>query len=245
MRAELDVARQLQQMLLPKKRELTQIEGLDIVGFMQPAEEVGGDYYDVLQDDNRLILGIGDVIGHGLESGVFAIMVQSIVRGLLVAGVSDPFKFLNALNQAVYANVQRIGSDKNLSFGFAEYQNKMLRLTGQHETAIVVRNGNTELIDTEGLGFPIGLVADISGYISATDIALDAGDGIVLYTDGITEAANSQDQEYGITRLCHIIQQNWQHPAASVCQAIVDDVHRHIADQRMFDDITLLILKIK
>jgi len=80
--AELEVTKQLQQMILPKQEELDSIEGLDIAGFMEPADEVGGDYYDVLQQDGRVKIGIGDVTGHGLESGVLMLMVQTAVRTL-------------------------------------------------------------------------------------------------------------------------------------------------------------------
>jgi serine phosphatase RsbU (regulator of sigma subunit) len=66
MGAELDVSRRLQQMLLPREEELQQIEGLDIAGFMEPADEMGGDYYDVLYHDGLVLFGIGDVTGHGL-----------------------------------------------------------------------------------------------------------------------------------------------------------------------------------
>jgi CheY-like chemotaxis protein len=68
MGAKLEVTRRIQQMLLPKTEELEKIVGLDIAGFMEPAEEVGGDYYDVLQYNGRILFGIGDATGHGLES---------------------------------------------------------------------------------------------------------------------------------------------------------------------------------
>ena len=75
--AELEITHKLQTMLLPKEKELNLIDDLEIAGFMQPAEEVGGDYYDVLQhNQNRVTIGIGDVTGHGLESGVLMLMVQ-------------------------------------------------------------------------------------------------------------------------------------------------------------------------
>ncbi|MBE9040619.1 response regulator, partial [Oscillatoriales cyanobacterium LEGE 11467] len=80
---ELEITRKLQQMLLPERGELDRIEGLDISGYMEPAEDVGGDYYDVLERDGRVKIGIGDVTGHGLESGVLMIMVQTAVRTLL------------------------------------------------------------------------------------------------------------------------------------------------------------------
>ena len=85
METELDVARQLQQMLLPREEELQKIEGLDIAGFMKPADEIGGDYYDVLQHNGHVKIGIGDVTGHGLESGIVMLMTQMGVRTLLTS----------------------------------------------------------------------------------------------------------------------------------------------------------------
>lgn len=93
MTAELDVTRRLQQMILPKQAELNAISGLDIAGFMEPAEEVGGDYYDVLQYQDRVKIGIGDVTGHGLESGVLMIMAQTVVRSLFEGNFTNPRNF--------------------------------------------------------------------------------------------------------------------------------------------------------
>ncbi|MEM8813699.1 MAG: HAMP domain-containing protein, partial [Pseudomonadota bacterium] len=92
--AELDVARQIQMMVLPKVEELSEIPKIEIAGYMEPADEVGGDYYDVLQDGARIKVGIGDVTGHGLESGVLMLMVQSVARALQEKGVDDPKVFL-------------------------------------------------------------------------------------------------------------------------------------------------------
>ena len=113
--AELDVTRKLQQMLLPTTTELQQIADLDIACYMEPAAEVGGDYYDVLQHNGQIKIGIGDVTGHGLESGVLMVMTQAIVRALLTNGETDPVRFLDTLNRTLYGNVQRMGTDKNLT----------------------------------------------------------------------------------------------------------------------------------
>jgi len=80
MGAELEVTRKLQQMLLPTPEELQQIADLDIACYMEPADEVGGDYYDVLQHNGQIKIGIGNVTGHGLESGAVMVMTQTIVR---------------------------------------------------------------------------------------------------------------------------------------------------------------------
>jgi len=97
MSAELSVTRRLQQMVLPTNQELKAVAGLDIAGFMEPTDEIGGDYYDVLQHDGRILFGIGDVTGHGLESGVLMLMAQTAVRTLLENGETDPVRFLNTL----------------------------------------------------------------------------------------------------------------------------------------------------
>ena len=246
MRAELEVTRQLQQMILPKQEELSQITQLEIAGFMEPAEEVGGDYYDVLQDKGLIKIGIGDVTGHGLESGVLMIMVQTAVRSLLMNHETDPVKFLNVLNRVIYDNVQRMNSDKNLSLSLLDYQEGVLCLSGQHEEMIVVRSGGqVERIDTIDLGFPIGLEADIADFVAQIKVQLNPGDGVVLYTDGITEAENQLKVQYGIERLCEVASNNWDQPVEAIRQAVIDDVRQHIGEQKVYDDITLLIIKQK
>jgi serine phosphatase RsbU (regulator of sigma subunit) len=244
MSAELDVAKQLQQMVLPKETELEQIEGLDIAGFMEPADEVGGDYYDVLVEDGRVKIGIGDVTGHGLESGVLMIMVQMGVQTLLTNEVTDPEAFLTVLNWAIYKNVQRIETDKNLTLSLLDYQDGTLRVTGQHEDILIVRqNGEVERIDTFDLGFSVGLKADIAPLVAQQTLELQPGDGIVLYTDGITEAQNPEEEQYGMERLCEVVSQNWHLEAQEIQQAVIADVRQYIDTQKVFDDITLLILK--
>ena len=243
---ELDITRQLQQMLLPKEGELGSIAGLDIAGFMEPAEEVGGDYYDVLKYNGSLKIGIGDVTGHGLESGVLMVMVQTAVRTLLCNNETDPARFLSAVNRTIYDNVQRMNSDKNLSLSLLDYQQGQLCLSGQHEEMIVVRaDGSLERIDTIDLGFPIGLEEDITDFISHTQVQLHPGDVVVLYTDGITEAENLAGEQYGIERLCEVVRSNRQQSAEQIKQTVLDNVRSHIGKQKVYDDITLLVLKQK
>lgn len=244
MAAELDVTRRLQQMILPRDEELKKIRELDIAGFMEPAAHVGGDYYDVLVYEGGVKIGIGDVTGHGLESGVLMIMVQTAVRTLLASNETDTVKFFSALNRAIYGNVQRMDSDKNLSLALVEYKDGWLHLSGQHEEMIVIRaNGAVERIDTIDLGFPIGLDEDISSFIAKTQVHLAPGDGVVLYTDGITEAANAQHQLYGMERLCAVLSQAWARPAKEIREAVIEDVRHHIGGHTVYDDITLLVIK--
>ncbi len=93
------------------------------------------------------------------------------------------------------------------------------------------------------LGFPIGLDDDISNFISQVLVDLEPGDGVVLYTDGITEARNIYKKFYGIERLCEVLSQNWYLSAEQIKQATIDDLREFIGEQKVFDDITLLVLK--
>ncbi|OQY56880.1 MAG: hypothetical protein B6247_02250 [Candidatus Parabeggiatoa sp. nov. 2] len=241
---ELNIARQLQQMVLPTEEELNQVAGLEIAAFMEPADEVGGDYYDVLQHEGRVICGIGDATGHGLESGLLMLMVQTAVRTLLVNNVTNPVQFLSVINRMIYDNLQRMKVNKNLTLALLDYSNNQLRLSGLHEEMIVVRSGGIiERIDTIPLGFAIGLVDDIAEMIAEQTVSLNAGDVVILYTDGITEAENIEGKLYGLERLCEIARQHWQHSASEIRQAIINDVRQYIGEQKVFDDITLLILK--
>jgi len=246
MSSELEVTRKLQQMILPKEQELSLILGLDIAGFMEPAAEVGGDYYDVLQQHGRIKIGIGDVTGHGLESGMLMIMVQTAVRTLLQSEENDPVRFLDTLNRTIYGNVQRMSSDKNLTLALIDYEHGKLTLSGQHEEIIVVRkNGTLERFDTIDLGFPIGLEEEISDFLAQKQIHLDLGDVMVLYTDGITEAENESRQLYGMDRLCEVVRQNVDKSASNIRHAVIEDLRSHIGTQKIYDDITLLVLKQK
>jgi serine phosphatase RsbU (regulator of sigma subunit) len=246
MSAELDVTRRLQQMILPQQQELESIEGLEIAAFMEPADEVGGDYYDVLNHGGKVTIGIGDVTGHGLESGVLMIMAQTAIRTLFTHSETDPVKLLQTVNQTLFDNVERMNSGKNMSLSLLEYRDNTLRLSGQHEEVIVVRSsGELERIDTIDLGFPIALEADIADFLATTEIQLNSGDVVVLYTDGITEAFDMNKDQYGIEPLIEVVVLNREQSAAEIKQAVIDDVRRYIGEQKVFDDITLVVIKQK
>ncbi|MEG3889390.1 AAA family ATPase [Microcoleus sp. Z1_A1] len=244
--AELEVTKRLQQMILPKQSELDKIKGLEIAGYMEPADEVGGDYYDVLTQKDRVKITIGDVTGHGLESGVLMIMAQTAVRTLQKMNETDPVKFLDVLNRTLYANIERIDSSKNMTLVLLDYQDSNFTISGQHEEIIVVRtDGNIERIDTIELGFPLGLEEDIADFVSQVQVHLNPGDVVVLYTDGITEAVNINKVYYGIERLCQVTKENRHKTAEEIRQAVIDHLLQHIDKHKVFDDITLVVLKQK
>lgn len=241
---ELEITHKVHRMLLPKEQEFVGIDGLEIAGFMEPAADVGGDYYDLLAQDGRLLIGIGDVTGHGLESGVLTIVVQTAVRTLLANRETDAKKILEVLNRVICGSVRRMNSDKSLTLALLEYQDRKLQLSGQHEEAIVIReNGTIERIDTVDLGFPIGIEDDITRFVNCTSIELNSGDIVILYTDGIPEAENPQGKRYGVDRLAQVARRHAHQDARDIQRAIVTDLKQYISTQKIYDDITLLVLK--
>lgn len=244
MGAELDVARQIQNMVLPKLGELEAIPPIEIAGFMQPADEVGGDYYDVLQDGNRVKVGIGDVTGHGLESGVLMLMVQSVARALQEKGEGDPKAFLSVLNRAIYKNIERTASDKHMTLAFLDYEDGRITMSGQHEEVLLLRQGGAlERIDTVDLGFPIGLESDIAPFVDTRTVPFASGDIIVLHTDGVTEAENPAGELFGLDRLCASVQKHRAGSAEEIRAAVVADLMAHIDTQKIHDDITLVVMR--
>lgn len=253
--AEIDISRRLQRMVLPTQDELDAVPGLDVAAFMEPAAEVGGDYYDVLRGpDGKVRIGIGDVTGHGLESGVVMLMTQSAVRSLAARSVGNVGDgMINALNRMMFDNLKRMGSDRNLTLALVEYQpppvddaaaGGLLRVAGQHESVLLVRaGGGLELIDTLDLGMPLGLVDDISAFVASSEHALYAGDVVVLYTDGVTEAADSRHKLFGLERLCDVVRANRAGSAEEIKRAVLAAVADHIGAQPIWDDVTLLVLK--
>ncbi|MBY5809380.1 SpoIIE family protein phosphatase [Rhizobium leguminosarum] len=241
---ELAVAERIQLMVLPLHQELEEFKALEIAAYMRPAEEVGGDYYDVLKSGNRLKIGIGDVTGHGLESGVLMLMVQSVARALQEAGNTDAVKFLTDLNSALFKNIVRTKIDKHLTLAFLDYDGKEMILSGQHEEVVVVRaNGEVERIDTMDLGIPIGLEADISAFIKTREISFETGDLILLHTDGVTEAENDAGELFGIERLCREALSLKDQSAEKVVAGIIATLMLFIGSQKIYDDITLLAVR--
>jgi PAS domain S-box-containing protein len=244
MSSELEITQRLQQMMLPRDEDMRTIAGLDISGSMDPATEIGGDYYDVVCDEGSVVFGIGDVTGHGLESGVIAIMVQTAVRTLLASGQYESRKFFGALNRVIYDNVRRMRCDRNLTLSLLHYQDRVVTISGQHEEVLVVReDGALERHDTLNLGFPLGLEADISNFISEAKVPLNFGDVMVAYTDGITEATNGAGVAFGIGRLSEAIRNSHQKSACVIREAVLHSLRKYIGGQHLNDDVSLLVIK--
>ena len=237
---ELDLARQIQVGILP--RQLV-AEGLELAASMTTATEVGGDYYDVLPIDGGCWIGIGDVSGHGVTSGLIMLMVQSVVAGLVAQNPNaSPRDAVNVINRVLFENIRhRLLKDDFVTFSLLRISHRRIVFAGAHEHFLVVRNGNKPAESIVTPGTWLGVLPDIDQFTTETTLDLEPNDLVVLYTDGITEARNEQGEQYGIERLCTTVEGFRNQPLEQIRDGVLEDVTRFAA--RRDDDATLVLLR--
>ena len=244
---KLEVARSIQTALQPRLEDM-HVTDLDIATYTRPAEDVGGDYLDVIALESGVRIGIGDVTGHGFESGLVMVMAQTAVSALVHSGISDPEVIISVLNKTLYHNLERMGIDKSVTLSLLDYDGGTMTVSGQHEHLLCVSPaGAVNAVDTFDLGFPLGLEPNIDQYAKQLRFTLEPEAGVVLYTDGITEAENEHGQFYGLARLEAAIDRAWQRAtsAEDIKQDVLKDLQAFTGQQPVFDDIALVVVKRK
>jgi serine phosphatase RsbU (regulator of sigma subunit) len=246
LRAEIDIARSIQLMALPPNDELMQISDLDIAAIMRPADEVGGDYYDVIQQDGVVIIGIGDVTGHGLASGLIMMMAQTAIRTITEFERNNMGVFFKRLNRVMYSNIKRTKTDRNMTLAILTYWDKHFTISGQHESLLIRKaDGSVVVHDTMRLGFYLGMLRDMPDEVKTMDFKLDSGDALLLYTDGVTEAMDESGEQYGLPKLVDAFKMYGALTAEQIVKEIVKDVYNFMGQTKIMDDISLMIIKQK
>lgn len=239
---EFAVASQIQTSLLPKPRPVT---GYDIGTVMQPATEVGGDYFDVIETPDALFIAIGDVSGHGLSSGLVMLMAQSVVLSLVRNEPDAPLPvILNQLNGVLHANVrERLGTHHHMTFCLLKLSKSgEVRYAGAHESVLVLRQaGGVENFDTQGTW--LGAVPDIAAATVERQLLLAPGDTLVLHTDGVTEARSAKGDEFGLEGLKASVSRHGALAADPLAAAVLQDVAQFTAEQK--DDRSLVVARRK
>ncbi|WP_246052281.1 PP2C family protein-serine/threonine phosphatase [Leptospira idonii] len=247
---ELDVARQIQAMVLPRKEELQKVKDLEISARMDSANEVGGDYYDVIRhEDGTIYIGVGDVTDHGLASGVVMLMTQTAFITTLSAATQNLKECLKAINSILFSNIHiRMQDIRNLTLSLFSYKNGVFTTAGQHENILVYRQANkkTEIIDTTDNGMLVGLTESIDEFIHEQKFELNPGDIVLLYTDGATEAENSKREQFGLKRLVESLERHAGLPSTdALLYEIYNDIYSFIEGVQLYDDITVMVMKRK
>jgi PAS domain S-box-containing protein len=237
---ELAIARRVQTSILP--RELS-APGLELAAAMLPAEDVGGDYYDVHPAPDGCWLAIGDVAGHGLDAGLIMLMVQSATATLVrTKPAATPREILAHLNDTLFENIrQRLGGDAHVTYTLARYRTDgTILFAGAHEDIIVVRaDGTAELLRSPGTW--LGGRADIRRVTVDALVKLEVGDVAVFYTDGITEARNAHREQWDIHRLTALCVKHRADPVATLRDAVLRDCAAWAPAQD--DDRTIVVVR--
>lgn len=239
--SELAIATRIQTSILP--RDLS-VRGLEIAAMMLPATEVGGDYYDVLPTDGGCWIGIGDVAGHGLGSGLVMMMLQSVVSALVRQHPqAAPRDLLRIVNAVLYDNVRvRLQQDEHATLSLIRYSaDGELRFAGAHEDMIVRRAATGRIETVPTLGTWVGATRDIDEVTQDSRLFLQDGDVLLLYTDGVIEAQNAEGERFGIDRLSQLLERHGHEPPLAVRSVLASAVQAFTAEQR--DDIALLVAR--
>lgn len=240
--SEMAVAKQIQTALLP---DLNQIPGFEIAAIMRPADEVGGDYYDVIQTTSgEAWVSIGDVSGHGVESGLVMMMTQtSIYTTIDQEPGLQPSAVLARVNRVIKKNMSRMDSTRYMTITLMRLDQESLSFAGKHQDLLLFRaqSGEVEIIDTPGTW--LGIIDDVAGHLPDSQLVMHPDDVLLLYTDGVTELCNAEGQMFGDERLVQALKNHGRQPPAALIAALEKEVLGYLHQQQ--DDITLVALKRK
>lgn len=244
---ELDVARQIQMLLLPKIAELNHTPYLEIAARMDPATEVGGDFYEVLpQKDGTVLLAMGDVTDHGLQSGLVMLMAQSTIRTVVDNQPIALTDAMNRINNVMFNNIRhRMEDHRNLTLSLARIEPDAITICGQHENMLHYQAKTNSLVNvsTQDLGMYVGLIEDIEPHVREKRIPLETQDAVLFFTDGLTEAENSKGEFYSEKRLERIFTLNAKRSASEILKTIYDDVYEFTKGCALLDDISIMVIK--
>ena len=237
---EVEIAGGIQKNLFPK--ELPADSRLSISAQTIPARGVSGDYYDIIQlpGDNRLGILVCDVAGKGIPASLVMVMIRTILH--LIAGETrSASDFVSFINRGVAGNVG-IERFATLSFlildplnGSAEYCN------AAHHPLLVYQPSSASFRQIDSEGVPVGI--DAAWNYPQTSFQIEKNDLLIFYTDGITEAMNAHDQQFGFERLKKVIENNSGLPPADLKQEIFASIDEFVGEASQHDDETLIIVQ--
>lgn len=236
MEQQLSIARDIQQGLLP--REFRHWPHLQVTGINQSCQTVGGDYFDIMElAPGRVAIIIADVSGKGLGAALLTTMLQGALSGMTIGQAPA----------LVFANVNRFLCDHSQLERYATMFFAMLDTAGRfeyinagHPSPLLVRKGEVQA-PFPAECFPVGLLPDAEFKSCAGELL--PGDTLVLFSDGVSEARNPRDEEFGVGRLKEVIAANASTPVEQMQSAVLSAVAEFTRGAAQADDITLLLIR--
>lgn len=233
---ELSIARQIQQALLPSGFRIS--PHLSVTGINSPCLAVGGDYFDVFPiTQDRTAFLIADVSGKGLGAALLTTMLQGALTGMTIG--ADPARIFQLINSFLCEHAE-VGRYATMFFGILSLDGRLDYINAGHPPPLLVRRGEVTVPFTEG-SFPVGLIPDTNYVTSRVD--LQPNDTLILFSDGVTEAMNPDEQMYGVPRLCEVLAGQQDPPLDHLQRDILESVRNFTCGASQGDDITLLLLR--
>jgi phosphoserine phosphatase RsbU/P len=236
---EIQIAAEMQQQLFPK--EIIQIPSYELSATVQPCASIGGDSYDIIPlKDGKFAITISDVSGKGIPAALLVSTLHALLRVFLQYPI-ELVELVRRLNTLVYNNspVERFITFFIMIFD--PINHKFTYVNAGHNPPFLFRENRTDINELMASGLPLGMVEEEQ--FEAHQIDLQHGDTLVLYTDGVTEAANKKLQQYGEEKLQECVIKNLDTTADTIKGCIVRDVREFVGNNPMADDLTLLVLK--
>ena len=242
----LDLAMEVQQNLLPKTDPI--VEGLDIAGKSIYCDEIGGDYYDFLhvgeRESGKIGVVVGDVSDHGIPSALLMATVRASLRqrAMLSNNISS---IVTDVNRQLAADVEDSGRFMTLFFLTVDLSHRNLKwVRAGHDPAILYDPKTNTFENLMGPGLALG-VDQYWQYEENKKSGLAKGQIILLGTDGIWEARNTNGKMYGKNPIYKVLRQNSDRGAKEILDALLDDLFRFQGDRKSEDDVTLVVLKVE
>ena len=233
---EINIARDIQQALLP--RDFPNTPEFAVTGVNFPCLSVGGDYFDVFSlGDGRTAFVIADVSGKGLGAAIVTTMLQGALSGMTLG--TDPARVFNHVNRFL-CNHTEVGRYATVFFGLLDNDGHLEFINAGHPSPFLIRRGAAEEAFTEG-SFPVGLVPEAQ--YTAACLKLEPGDTLVLFTDGVTEAMDPDDELFGVPRLKQVLTGQVECPLENLQKCVLEAVENFTRGARQADDLTLLIVR--
>jgi phosphoserine phosphatase RsbU/P len=238
MEEQINIARGIQQALLP--RGFREYPHLAISGINTPCLAVGGDYYDVFPlSDNRTAFLLADVSGKGLGAALLTTMLQGALSGMTLG--TDPARVFNHINRFLCDHAE-VGRYATMFFGILDGQGHLEFINAGHPSPFLIRRGVAEEAFTEG-SYPVGLVPEAE--YMATCLQLEPGDTVVLFSDGITEAMDPEEQLYGVARLREVLCGHTDTALDEIQRSVLESVENFARGAHQADDVTLLLVRFR
>ncbi len=240
--AEIEIAREVQERLFPQ--ELPKVKGLDYFGGCRPALGVGGDYYDFIElPDGKFGFAIGDVSGKGIGASLMMASLQASLRGQAIHSGDDLATLMTHVNRLVY---EASTTNRYATFFYSQFDattGQLSYVNAGHNPPFLIRaDGSVENLTVGGP--VIGMLPPMIVSYEMGTIELRIGDMLVGFTDGISEAMNSEEEEWGENAMLDELKQLTEIPSSEILTRIVASADRFADGAEQHDDMTMIVIRV-